>query len=441
MNTQDGYQGSRREVVGATEFENYRYGKGAYPTELVPFRSLLITHKRREELTSGAVAEWPGAWEGIDSATQGTAANQPLAKSGNINRSAMVSFAGDDWVDEPASVYNQFSGAGGLANHTLIVRHRPLDWNNRELYGIVSVPSGYNHRMLVATPAYQMQSPIENVVSEATDYTQTDRYVAMIVDTVGQVASIVERGYRVSESWSIPGANQVASSAQIGAVAGLLPFIGQIDEVIIIAKALSDEEVKSILPYLFRDHYVQFCWFGNSLLASGTPCFLAQARDLMPRGVGTVAGWQRGGYTTTQLLAKLRERLSGQVIPGVTKAVFWEATNSIFFGTTFDDLVSLHEQAKSFCDSLGVELIGGTCLPRASFNATQEALRVRWNVEIKANWQRYVSKSAYVVDYAAVPQLQNPNNLTYYSDGIHWTALGAKYGASRFYNQVVGTVL
>jgi lysophospholipase L1-like esterase len=66
-------------------------------------------------------------------------------------------------------------------------------------------------------------------------------------------------------------------------------------------------------------------------------------------------------------------------------------------------------------------IINTTITGYTSFTGPQEAVRVAANALIEASsvWDA-------VVDLAAVPELDDPTDVTYYSGGLHWTAAGAQ---------------
>lgn len=70
-------------------------------------------------------------------------------------------------------------------------------------------------------------------------------------------------------------------------------------------------------------------------------------------------------------------------------------------------------------------MIGTTVPPYTSATGAQETQRLLLNDLIRAS-----SRYNRVADLAAVPELQDPDDTTYYSDGTHPTAAGAALFAS-----------
>lgn len=92
----------------------------------------------------------------------------------------------------------------------------------------------------------------------------------------------------------------------------------------------------------------------------------------------------------------------------------------------YADMAAYAGTARALCASYGIEYyaIAATLTPSHYFTAPQEAQRAPLNDLIRASgaWEA-------VVDHAAIPQLQNNLDTTYYYDGSHWTTAGATIAA------------
>lgn len=107
---------------------------------------------------------------------------------------------------------------------------------------------------------------------------------------------------------------------------------------------------------------------------------------------------------------------------GPKKYVVWEITNTLAQGAT---VLETLEYLEEFCKArraAGFQVLVGTCLDRGDSGAGFNALRLAANAAVRTGFANYADG---VIDFAAIPQLQDFNNATYFqADKTHLTPAG-----------------
>lgn len=107
-----------------------------------------------------------------------------------------------------------------------------------------------------------------------------------------------------------------------------------------------------------------------------------------------------------------------------TILVMTGGTSDIWSGGDNDTAAVAFANMETYAASaraLGVDsIVATTVTPASIFDGDDETQRLALNSLILGSsaWES-------VVDLASEPELSNPANTTYYSDGLHWTAAGA----------------
>lgn len=115
-----------------------------------------------------------------------------------------------------------------------------------------------------------------------------------------------------------------------------------------------------------------------------------------------------------------------------TVLVLCGGTSDILDGDSAATVASDMAAYASARRSAGVDrVIATTITGNTAFTGPQESVRVAANALILAD-----ATYDAVVDLASVPELDDPADVTYYSDGLHWTTAGATAAAG-----AVGPVL
>lgn len=216
-------------------------------------------------------------------------------------------------------------------------------------------------------------------------------------------------------------------------------------EMVVANSTLTDAQAEQIQAYLTAKHSIitrgNVVCDGNSLTA----------------GVGATGGQSY----PTQLLALiggnaryrlLNKGVSGQTTPQMTAdaatdidpqardflqpfCVAWEITNDIVVnganGTT------AYNNFVTYCtgrQAAGFTVIALTVLDRVDFTSTMRGYRNDANTSLRANWATF---SSALVDVAAIPELSDYTNTTYFTDGVHLTNAGYALVADAVYDALV----
>jgi hypothetical protein len=211
-------------------------------------------------LTSGSsVTNWLDQSGNGNNATQGTGANQPTVVSGALNGLPVVRFDGiNDWLaaDGVTSVF----GGNDSANTVFVVMKLPVTaGNNRDILGLGSSTD--------ANPFYQLRATSggDFLVAKRDDASVQKFVTAGATDTNPDVLSFVNSGTAVSaykngsqfiSSFDINVGTMTVDLATIGAqraigfLSGVVPFHGDIAEMLIYDTALNSTDRLAVEQYL-----------------------------------------------------------------------------------------------------------------------------------------------------------------------------------------------
>jgi lysophospholipase L1-like esterase len=163
---------------------------------------------------------------------------------------------------------------------------------------------------------------------------------------------------------------------------------------------------------------------GNSLTAGqgGTP-YPKQLLSLLG-GTYQVQNFGVGGQTTEDMIADAATQIDSNP---KSVLIAWEGGNDIIVDGA--DLATLQSRWNTYFSARkaagwGVgasKLVAMTITPRTVFTAPQNALVAQFNDWLRSNYTTYAT---HLVDLAADTRLDDPNDATYYDDGIHMTTAG-----------------
>lgn len=140
------------------------------------------------------------------------------------------------------------------------------------------------------------------------------------------------------------------------------------------------------------------------------------------------SGWQvfnsgHDGETTQQLLDNFTDyagiRLVSGSVPNIL--VVNEVGNDIVLGADEATALSNMQALIAHARSHGWTVCFATTTPRTSFNSEQQTAASNINQFFRDN----PSEHDGLIDWAADPRLADPDDATYYQDGVHPTAAGA----------------
>lgn len=245
----------------------------------------------------------------------------------------------------------------------------------------------------------------------------------------GTTRSVMLNGVEISRSSSGVGSD----SFTFDGIGGFSPYqwSGDIAQIIRYSRSITDEERTSLHNGMFAKWGVtaSIICDGNSLVAglgvTSAQAWPGQLQTALGANYSVLNLGISDRTTATQLsdiptkVARKKEAASNYVY------VYWEGTNSIYYGAsaedTIDDLKAIGADQKAD----GKYVIILTVMPRdnGSEPGDFETKRTAVNTEIRNAANIGVSWDA-VVDVAANANLQDPLNLTYFSDGVHLTPAG-----------------
>jgi hypothetical protein len=275
-----------------------------------------------------------------------------------------------------------------------------------------------------------------NTVNPQSTQFSSERLEECGIDRVFAVTKTGGSSGRVQflERGNLTRATRAAASAEtvtmtgIGGGTGGVYFAGDIYEIVIVAGERTQDEIRRLLPWLYRHQTRQLLCMGNSIMegypAQATP-FMQLWQDALPVNIGLSVGWAQSGFTCAQLIAMLDRNVRCQIIPGATTLFFWETTNAIGAGATLQNLKDQHAEVKAWCDSVGIECATATVLRNYNNDGTGSTA---WNSWLMANPTLYASSAAHVCDLRGIVALETEGN---YLGGVHpnTTAATALAGA------------
>jgi hypothetical protein len=269
--------------------------------------------------------------------------------------------------------------------------------------------------------------------SDALDNTAIDRVFAFSMSggASGRLR-LFERGAVKQSAYNAPSAETIAADPTgvigIGGGLGGVYFLGDIYEIVVIGREITEREMRELLPWMYRHQTRQFICMGNSIMegypvSPGATPFMQLWQNALPKEVGLAIGLAVSGIQNAQLINYLDARVRQQVIPGVSTLFFWEDTNAIgAAGDTLQMVKDRHLEVKAWCDAAGVECAGATVLPNYNFSSGPEAVRTGWNSEALTNPQQYFTSMKHFRDLRGNTILETPGN---YFGGVHPNTVAA----------------
>ena len=394
-----------------------------------------------------SVYQWSDISGNGNHCIQATAGSQPSYTTKFVNGLPVVTFAGKYLT----CINSPFPTASGASHeYTVAAVVYPTSFN----MGVICAGTlgGTSNRSFVGTGSgnlivYQGA----NAAASLQGFPNTAWY-----SMIGTYSKNQQMAARVWMSGIIVGSGQASNDVldpalQIGAVAaGVSTFSGNMAEIIVFNRKLSDGEVLTVHNY-FAGRYgiiplsqVPFIVFeGNSLTygqnassgqggVTGTvyPGVVMSALSGGPF-VGTNVGIS--GTTTQQIMARALGRVTGLAGPGRRSILcFWEITNDLV-GNYNNGSYGVNAQTQAYSNVVnycqtqrqsGYRVVVFTCLPR-SVGGNFETDRLAVNSLIRSNWATFADTLADVGSDAVIGQLSTTSNATYYNaDGIHLTDAG-----------------
>jgi lysophospholipase L1-like esterase len=254
----------------------------------------------------------------------------------------------------------------------------------------------------------------------------------MAIRRTGDTTLQLYRGASLDTTYTI-GTLQTATArvkigGNFGAGAGINGYLGPILEY---DRALSDAELRTAIAGLSRDwlggNPVSVFCIGNSLTAGALSTtdfgpYPEQMISLLgPRY--SIYTFATSGHTTTQVntaAAANCDPVSATTLAD-TVCVAWEIGNDILAGTAEATVKSNFTTLIANRKAAGyTKVIALTVPPRSDLIAGNETKRQSLNTWLLAG----SSGADAIADVAAIPELQNTGNATYFADGVHYTNAG-----------------
>lgn len=164
---------------------------------------------------------------------------------------------------------------------------------------------------------------------------------------------------------------------------------------------------------------------GDSLTASatggGTPYPSHVALELvnaMPINVGV------GGQSLVDMNADAATEVDTKFASEVTSVVCaWGGTNDLTL-VTDPDGPTIYGRYTTYCNarrSAGFDVVAFTLTPRTGLTTSRQTALDYFNTQVRANWATFADR---LLDVAAIPELDDATDATYYADGLHQTDAG-----------------
>lgn len=217
-------------------------------------------------------------------------------------------------------------------------------------------------------------------------------------------------------------------------------YSGDIAEVLIYNRALTDSEVDEVEEYLATKYGLtitqelpQIVFEGDSMTSgvgsTGGQTYPQQTIDLLG-GSSEWYGLNQGtpSETVQAMSANAASTIDNLYDDSLDYNIlsFWGGTNDIFFGadaaTTYSRIVSYAQGRQS----AGFEVIVSTILPRSGGGTpgTFEADRQLVNTNIRDNWETFADALSDIASDSRIGDAGDETDGTYYSDNIHLTNAG-----------------
>lgn len=255
--------------------------------------------------------------------------------------------------------------------------------------------------------------------------------------------SSTQTQFRINDWRAVPtasGSSSTVSGGRIGGDAGYtgsFSWTGELSEVVIFNRYLTDAEEDKLFAYLNRpSSLAQIICDGDSLTYGydSTNTFSAPVKNCYPFQLNRLLGDSLkilNFGVPSQTLVQMQSDAATQIDtlldavtwPNRNVLICWGGTNDIFGGAT--DATAL-ASLMTYCAArraAGWKVIVLTMLTRADVTGGAETYRLNFNASIVANWQTFADA---LVDVAGMSQLQTNTNTPYFdaTDHTHLTVYG-----------------
>lgn len=306
--------------------------------------------------------------------------------------------------------------------------------------------------MLWVNTGLQIFNGSSNPVSRATKMSQENFFVT------GYRASTTAATVRYNDwtqALASPGAGTL-TGGKIGSAASGTSFyyLGEISEIVIFTRALTDAEDAAMLAYLNRPVLRQ------QIICKG---------DSMTYGYTSAAGantvksigypWQLNRMienakvlnlgVNSQTLQTMATNVSTEVVPLIDTSN-WPNGNIVLISGGTNDCISSRTAAQIYADlttfcaavrTAGGKVIVDTMLSRVGFSGPQEAVRQTYNGLVRAGWPAIADGFADLDANTVLGGVGTYTNTTYFdTDQTHLTALGYRIKALNFSEAVARAV-
>lgn len=220
----------------------------------------------------------------------------------------------------------------------------------------------------------------------------------------------------------------------LGSISSTSAMQGPLREVVLFNRVISDGEVSQLEDY-FSQRTATACpislplavcdgdsitfGFGVNTINRWT----VYAETNIGHGAIRVADVATSGFQWSNMQSRSTAVVDVWYSSSRTKniCVCMGATNALISGSS---AATVFSQALTYIQArkaIGWAVIVGTCLPSVLIDGAKETARVSYNALVLSN---AIAEGYTVADVAAISEMSDPNNATYYSDGTHPTAAG-----------------
>lgn len=233
-------------------------------------------------------------------------------------------------------------------------------------------------------------------------------------------------------------------------------FKGQISEVIIFSRALTDAEELTLLAYFNHPPYTHNIWWDGDSLSYGYNSSLATnslMHDapswMMNRIMGDsarISNVSVAGQTLVSMESDASTTIDvfydAQGFPQKNILIVWGGTNDINGGSTG---AAAYTNLTTYCNSrraAGWKVYTATMISRTGFDATKETHRQTFNTSLRSGWPAICDGLVDLDANTPIGGVGTYSNTTYYdSDATHLTRKGYEIVARSFYNAITTPTL
>jgi len=259
-------------------------------------------------------------------------------------------------------------------------------------------------------------------------------YCYSIVQSGASATNMELFGQRETTGTGASATSAGGSIGSFGDTAQSYKWVGALAEIIVFSRVLDSSELARIRSYLASRYRVattaptkNLVIHGNSISAgayssylNGYPWKLANA---LPNN-WKMHEWTLSGKTTATMITEAAAQVDKLYNAAYAKNILygWEGTNhlqTVDATTAYNSLVTYYQARQA----AGWTVVAGTIPIRNSGGEKSgyETDRQAVNASMRANWQTFASA---LVDWDADARFTNPDNRTYFSDGLHFTDAG-----------------